>query len=323
MDGFDEKPGSFDAFYAKNKTKFKSNSKYTVIIGIGVLIALFAITNLISNQTIDSKENDEILALAQNEDNSLPDALPPISKDDKELEVLPEEIEQMEVILKKEQVTAKKIVTDQKEQQEKREEAIITIDEEPQTESEFGSEKEDIAWSNKGLNIPPTLYIYDLSVVDYRKIKRDRESITYKRFELGGISADQESENNSSQMVETEVEIPYTIYLQKSMSFFAEQQYKQALNRYLTILEQYPSDLNALFYGGLSYYNLGKYEKSITFFNKIQASEYYMFNEESLWYKAKALVQLNKKDEADLVLNKIIIRGGFYTKDAIHLKAEL
>ena len=107
------------------------------------------------------------------------------------------------------------------------------------------------------------------------------------------------------------------------MSFFAESQFKKSLNRYLLILEQYPNDLNALFYGGLSYYNLGKFEKSMTFFDQILNGKESVFIEETSWYKTKCLIQLDRKQEAQELLDEIIASGGFYTKQAIQLKRTL
>ena len=107
------------------------------------------------------------------------------------------------------------------------------------------------------------------------------------------------------------------------MSFFADGNYKKALNRYLLILEQYPNDQNALFYGGLTYHNLGKNDEAIAFFDKINNGDIFVFSEEALWYKVKALIKLKKNNEAKSILQEIIAHGGFYSKDAIALRRKL
>ncbi len=174
-----------------------------------------------------------------------------------------------------------------------------------------------------GQNSTETIYLYDLLVIDYRKFNRENEKISYKRYDLSGTPASREGQERPSELIETEVKIPYHNYLSKSMSFFSGSRFKQALNRYLLILEQYPDDLNALFYGGLSYYNLGKYDKSINFFDQILESELTTFQEEALWYKAKSLIKQKENRAAEAILDEIISQGGFYTQDAIELKKDL
>ena len=169
-----------------------------------------------------------------------------------------------------------------------------------------------------------TVYMHDLMVVDYRVMKRDNKKIHYTRLELSGTSAAQENENDTQEtFIETNVEVPYVNYLNKSMSYFASGEYKKALNRYETILKQYPKDINAHFYGGLSYFNLGQFDKAISYLDQILKDDFHVFDEASMWYKAKALIQLNRIPEAKAILLKIIALGGFYSNDAIQLKKKI
>jgi tetratricopeptide (TPR) repeat protein len=175
----------------------------------------------------------------------------------------------------------------------------------------------------------PATYFEDLYVIDYRRINRINQSISYTRYELSGVSAEFEDENarDGNELIEKEVELPYMEYLEKSMYYFAVQTSKKALTRYLKILEQYPKDLNALFYGAHCYFNLKKYDKALSFFEKEieleEASGMIAFREEAQWYRAKTLIKLGRIVEAEITLNSIISEGQFYTKEAILLRKGL
>jgi tetratricopeptide (TPR) repeat protein len=175
----------------------------------------------------------------------------------------------------------------------------------------------------------PHIYHYDLYVVDYREIKRENVSINYTRYEFSGLSAEFEDENSEDRKYdrESEVEVPYMEYLKTSMKYFSRGQYKRALTRYLTILEQYPEDLNAHFYGALCYFDMKQYEKALLMFEETQRLEegdgYIAFRQEAKWYQGKTLISLNRAKEAKNILDQIISEGLFYAKEAIVLKAKL
>jgi len=175
----------------------------------------------------------------------------------------------------------------------------------------------------------PMTYLSELYVIDYREIKRSKSSLSYTRFEFTGVSAafEDSAAQSNQDLVEREVEIPYMEYLEKSMEYFSNKRYKKALNRYTTILEQYPKDLNALFYGAHCYFNTSQYSKALDFFRRAQEIEkehgFVGFRQELKWYEAKTLIKLNQKKEARAILDKIIIEGLFYANQAIELKKKL
>ena len=112
-------------------------------------------------------------------------------------------------------------------------------------------------------------------------------------------------------------EIPYIEYLEKTMSLFSKGNYKKALSRFEIILESYPKDINANFYGGLCYFNLGEFEKAIQTFETSFESEFSNFNEESEWYLAKSYSANGQEDKASSLFKKINKNGGYYSKQAL------
>ena len=328
MDGFDENPGSFNQFYEANKNKFRGKKSYTFLIAVGILVALFGITALLKlNKDIhpdlivegDSDIIEQIDTTGLNENLAI-DIVD-------EVEMIPAAIETLNYVPQADIVTPNEVVSHQesvakiiKNQQEE----PIVIEDDFNHEEDLTIVDESAHWHKFGQITTKTSYLFDLMVVDYRELKRENQKITYKRFELSGVSADQEGgSKNENDLIEREVNVPYYDYLRKSMSFFADGNYKKALNRYLLILEQYPNDQNALFYGGLTYHNLGKNDEAIAFFDKIINGDIFVFSEEALWYKVKALIKLKKNNEAKSILQEIIAHGGFYSKDAIALRRKL
>lgn len=258
--------------------------------------------------------------------------------EENEVDVLPLSIDSLSIVDETDQNSISEIVENkqkiQKHQKEQHDidtvsdqNEDIIIHELPEVINPLKIEEE---LNNKGKTLyAPSIYIEDLYVVDYRNIKRESKKIKYTRYVTSGLSANFEdaSSQNSTDLIEQEVEIPYMEYLRSSMEFFSQGKFKNALNRYLTIIEQYPDDLNAHFYGAHCYYNMNKYPEALAFFQTcIQLEEkakFVAFKEEVNWYTAKTLLKLGKRKEAIKTLDEIIIGAQFYAKDAIILKKNL
>lgn len=163
-------------------------------------------------------------------------------------------------------------------------------------------------------------YIFDLKNVDYRAY-RDRPLKTTS-FDLG-TPADQEArafESNFSDEATIEpTEVTYIDYLTETANEFNEGNYKVALKKYLVILANYPDDVNANFYGGLCYFNLGQFEQSIQLFDKSYTIGYGNFREEAMWFTARANYELENNIKTRGLLKKIIKEDGFYKAQAQEL----
>jgi tetratricopeptide (TPR) repeat protein len=323
MDGFDEHPNSFNQFHARH---IKGNTALgkTMLIAISVLVGMSIMVYLV-NQNIEEPSATNDIALM--------DSL--ASEDFVEVEVLPTAIETLVVaneedLIAIEEIVENKILIEKEHQTDINQndedvEHPIEIDARDDHIEDEDFHPEDEHYNQNLENSAAATYLHDMYVVDYREISRKKKYISYLRYDLPGLSADFESEEaeRETELIEREVRIPYMTYLEKGMSYFADRKYKRALNCYSIILEQYDDDINALFYGGLCYYNTSKYSTAISQFDQILTHELNAFKEEAKWYKAKALVKLNKTSEAQIILDEIIVAGGFYTKDAIMLKKSL
>ena len=95
--------------------------------------------------------------------------------------------------------------------------------------------------------------------------------------------------------------------------------YAEALKDFNDYLKYKPSDFEIRYKTGLSYYNLGKYDKAVSHFNKLIDESINPYVEDAEWYKAKSLMKLNKNEEAKILLNKIITENGKYQNKALDL----
>lgn len=160
-------------------------------------------------------------------------------------------------------------------------------------------------------------YFNDLKTVDYSKLYS--QEVAVPGFELGGIDAKYEYTPDADAWEKfgpSTRKIPYNTYLAKAMNKFSENQYKEALQDFRVILEQFPEDHNALFYGGLCYYNLSKPNKAIGFFSQIEKGYINTFYEEARWYKALSYEQTGAKADYKALLTEIADEGGFYSERA-------
>jgi len=158
--------------------------------------------------------------------------------------------------------------------------------------------------------------MHEFKVADYSKIYQNK--IKPNLFLNGSLSAKYENKitNNTENTFESPKYITYSQFLSKTMRLLAEGNYKDALQNFIIIIQQFPNDQNAHFYSGLCYYNLGLYQKSIEHFDAIIESKIIVFAQEAEWYKVLSFINLNKNSEANTYLKKIILKKGFYAKRA-------
>lgn len=316
MEGFEISPESLKKHIERQNTLGKKFNRIYLITGLLLTAALSAI----------------LVILHKNPENQNVISNPPENQTENqttEVEIFPVSIDTLTPAPIEEQIQVSEVVKNKKEIQKTISyndipgETPIVIEEELTITEEFEIIPENVNLSV--VELVPATHLHDLFVVDYRRIKREHTDIYYTKYVFSGTPAEFESEHtqNTSEMLETRVDMPYWDYLRKSMEVFAKGNYKNALNRYIIILEQYPEDMNAFFYGGLCYYNLGNFNKALEFFDQVLIIDLNAFKEESTWYKAKTLIKLSRKNEAKLLLDEIIATGGFYAADAIALKKKL
>ena len=159
------------------------------------------------------------------------------------------------------------------------------------------------------------VYIHSLKNVDYRAY-RNRPIKVDNTLNVG-VPANKISGDDAQDFQQAEtIDITYIDYLTQTAEYFSEGQYKTALKRYLNILDTYPDDVNANFYGGLCYFNLGQFDKSHQLFRNSYSIGYGNFREEAMWFSARSNYEDNNDLKAKYILKKIITEDGFYSQQA-------
>lgn len=170
----------------------------------------------------------------------------------------------------------------------------------------------DLSYSNAS-----EVYLNSLKTVDYRSMREDKPIKLLQELPMGTPANRSEREGEyNSEIEQTTKEINYIDYLDETQRLFAKESFKRALRRYLIILDHYPKDVNAHFYSGLCYHNLGEYEKAVAHFEESYNLQIGNFKEEAEWFKAKALLRTNNRDNGLQMLKKIEKGGGFYSEQA-------
>lgn len=165
------------------------------------------------------------------------------------------------------------------------------------------------------------LFLNDLLVVDYSDLHD--QGIEQKKLAEVNTGTPVWMENKDDHVNEVNKEpvyettyIPYVDFLRETQGKFDRNQYKAALKDYHKILKQYPQDVNALFYGGLCYYNLDKPERAIQYFDNVISNSVNTFHPEGQFYKALSLRAMGKYGQGNGILLKIAEQGGFYAEQA-------
>jgi len=179
---------------------------------------------------------------------------------------------------------------------------------------------------NTSYKLSNTYDLYSYKVYDYAA-EYQNEYEFKKSVEQEVMSSDYETKFDKNKAKEESlkntVEITYKQTLESGIKALKNNNYQMAINQFELILKSHPKDINALFYGGISFYNLADFNASKDKFDLVLVHDNKMFNQEAKWYKAKSLIGLNKTIKAKTILQQIIDENGFYKSQAIEKMKEL
>lgn len=142
--------------------------------------------------------------------------------------------------------------------------------------------------------------IQNYRVIDYTQYRRH----LWQPLTLAD-SGDLDNEDNTESSALT-----YEQYLTQCLSAYSQQRYKAAEKGFLSILTQYKTDVNAQFYGAMSYYKHDQPVLALGLFNQVIENQISAFKEEALYYKAKCLKMLNYMEEANAIFLQIASESG-------------
>ncbi len=286
------------------KMNFPKTNFTPYILGLSALVILTLTFFLISKNDNSSRIEKPLLVKVENTDLNIPEG-----------------IDTLEAIPQRDQITVNEIKTSQNEIKnlpttDKKEEIIdipfpeLVLEPLPPV-----IEQKPVVVSKQ--KIAKEIYLQDLKAIDYSQY-RSKPTVQIEQIIITGIPADQE---NKDDIVPEEpqmklVNIPYMDYLDKSLSYTNRGKWKQALSRFNEIIQNYPDDVNARFYSGWCYYNLGQYNDACINFSACLQLEFSNFNDEAEWYLAESRLANGDKNSAKELFVKIRNQKGFYSKQA-------
>lgn len=112
------------------------------------------------------------------------------------------------------------------------------------------------------------------------------------------------------------ITIAYTRFMDEALQRFVANDHKGCLDDLRFLLEQYPDDVNAQFYGGLCAYDIGLYERALNLLQRAATHRIDVFDEEASWYHALTLDRIGRSSEARNAFEAIARSGGFYAAQA-------
>lgn len=164
-----------------------------------------------------------------------------------------------------------------------------------------------------------TYLIYTYKVYDY-SIEYQNDYDFKKDIELESVAPDFANEEDKGiaekELEKSIIEVTYKETLKLGVKHLKENKYQLAINQFNLILKEHPKDVNALFYAGISQYQLMLYGNAYTNFNKTLKNKNKVFDQEAKWYKALSLLALKRDVEAKKILQEIINDAGFYQGQA-------
>jgi len=166
------------------------------------------------------------------------------------------------------------------------------------------------------------LYMHNFLVVDYSELYSEGIQTQIIQHDIHNGTPvwlenrdDQVNHVNADPIIQV-VKVDYLNFVKEAQLKFKHNQYKRALKDYHNILKQYPQDVNAMFYGGLCYYNLNKPERALLYFENLIHNSVNSFRQEGQFYKALSLIALNKHGQGNGMLLKISEERGYYSLQA-------
>ena len=168
------------------------------------------------------------------------------------------------------------------------------------------------------INIGWETYLLNYKVLDYRKY-RSKPKLE-NEVQLSGTSADQENKQVIEKENDKIIQVAYFNSLTNALVYFEKENYGMAAQQFDMILATYPDDVNALFYGALSHYNVKEYSICETKLQLLKLNHFTNFSEEQEWYLCLTYKALKKMSQYEELRKEIINKNGFYTIKAVALK---
>ncbi|MFN8351989.1 MAG: hypothetical protein U0U25_11040 [Flavobacteriales bacterium] len=157
------------------------------------------------------------------------------------------------------------------------------------------------------------MFLHDLKAVDPVELYPPDRLLQVR---VGAVEAPYADAPSQSQARATAPVMAYRDFLDEALGRFAAGDRRGCLEDLFFLLDQYPEDVNALFYAGLCAYELGLSERALLYLQRARDHRVDSFREEAAWYHALALFRSQGVEVARTELQAVADAGGFYAARA-------
>lgn len=157
------------------------------------------------------------------------------------------------------------------------------------------------------------LFLHDLKLAHPQELYATDPVVQLSGAGVNARYSDRDAQERASKEALT---MAYTDFMNEALGHFASNDHKRCIDDLRFLLDQYPDDVNALFYAGLCMYNLALYDRARVLLHRAAVHPVDVFDEEAAWYHALTLDRLGEKDAAREAFARIAADGGFYAEQA-------
>lgn len=157
------------------------------------------------------------------------------------------------------------------------------------------------------------VYLHDLKLIHPKELYGRPPEVD---LSTTGVDARFANASERDQARAQEKRMAYLTFLDEALEKFVRNDHKGCLEDLRFVLDQYPNDVNALFYAGLCAYNLGMNKPAEKFLQRAAQHTFPVFDEEAEWYHALALQRLGEDGPAQQAFERIARAKGFYAERA-------
>jgi hypothetical protein len=157
------------------------------------------------------------------------------------------------------------------------------------------------------------MFLHDLKAVDPVELYLPDRLLQVR---VGAVEAPYADAHSQSQARAAAPTMGYRDFLDEALGRFASGDRRGCLEDLFFLLDQYPEDVNALFYAGLCAYELGLSDRALVYLQRARDHRVDSFREEAAWYHALALLRARGAEAAHAELQAVANAGGFYAERA-------
>ena len=154
-------------------------------------------------------------------------------------------------------------------------------------------------------------YLHELKIVHSKELHHGKDP----RIPGDHLPADR-ADREEPELDRSEREIGYLKFMDKALGYFDREEFRLCLIELQLLLEQYPDDVNALFYAGMCDLELGNMQRARSRLHRAAIHPIDVFREEAEWYHALALQGVGEIEKAQAEFDRIAEENEFYAERA-------